>query len=235
MGEDLGNILQKRMRELMLERGWDLDDVKDRSPLSDNTIENIYYAKSTDPRASTVIALSELFDVTVNCLLGKCPHTTQEKILLRQYRSCGSHGKSVIELIAKYEATAAKAEREAFGKHSIPCVIPQGNIRGGIVYDECETVEIMTSVQDAYVGIKMPTNELAPIYCKGDTLLLENRFPSHGEYAVFFKEKRVYIRQYLEEGKQYRLRSIHDENRDMILNRMDQIDYIGTCIGVVRE
>jgi hypothetical protein len=138
-------------------------------------------------------------------------------------------------LIAKYESTAAKAEREAFGKHSIPCVIPQGNIRGGIVYDECETVEIMTSVQDAYVGIKMPTNELAPIYCKGDTLLLENRFPSHGEYAVFFKEKRVYIRQYLEEDGQYRLRSIHDENRDMVLKRMDQIDYIGTCIGVVRE
>ena len=230
-----GAIISKRLQEILAQLGWSKEYLAEKSGLPFETVKNIYYGKTPDPKVSTLDAIAEATGHSINCLMGKCPHTTQEKILLRNYRSCGSHGKSVIELISKYEATAAKAEREAFGKHSIPCVIPQGNIRGGIVYDECETVEIMTSVQDAYVGIKMPTNELAPIYCKGDTLLLENRFPSHGEYAVFFKEKRVYIRQYLEEDGQYRLRSIHDENRDMVLKRMDQIDYIGTCIGVVRE
>lgn len=230
-----GAIISKRLQEILADLGWTKEYCAEKSGLPIETVKNLYYGKTPDPKVSTLQAISKATGHSMNCLLGECPHTTQEKILLRQYRSCGSHGKSVIELIAKYEATAAKAEREAFGRHSVPCIIPKGSIRGGIVYDECETIEITTSVQDAYVGILMPTNELAPIYCKGDTLLLENRFPSHGEYAVFFKEKRVYIRQYLEEGKQYRLRSIHDENRDMILKRMDEIDYIGTCIGVVRE
>lgn len=230
-----GAIISKRLQEILAQLGWSKEYLAEKSGLPLETVKNIYYGRTPDPKVSTLDAIAEATGHSINCLMGKCPHTTQEKILLRQYRSCGKHGKSIIELIAKYEAISAKAEREAFGKHSIPCVIPHGSIRGGIVYDECETVEIMTSVPDAYVGIQMPTNDLAPIYCKGDILLYENRFPSHGEYAAFFKEKRVYIRQYLEEGKQYRLRSIHDENRDMVLNRMDQIDYIGTCIGVVRE
>ncbi len=228
-------ILSDRLKQLLATRDISLAEFAEMCNLPLETVRNIYYARTQDPKVSTIMAMADALNLGVNCLMGKCSHTKEERHIIELYRQCGSHGKSVIELIAKYEAISAKAERDTLGKHKIPCILPKGSIRGGIVYDECETIEIDTSVEEAYVGIQMPTNDLAPVYCKGDILLYENRFPAHEEYGAFFKGKRVYIRQYLEEDKQYRLRSIHDENRDLIFTRMDQIDYIGTCIGVLRE
>ena len=42
-------------------------------------------------------------------------------------------------------------------------------------------------------------NDFAPLYCKDDVLLLENRFPSNGEIASFLISDRIYIRKYIEE------------------------------------
>ena len=81
----------------------------------------------------------------------------------------------------------------------------------------------------------MTNNDLVPVYCKGDIILIENRFPNNREYGAFFKDGRAYIRQYIEEDGQYRLRCLHKQGEDIILKRMDQIEYIGTCIDVVRE
>ena len=40
--------------------------------------------------------------------------------------------------------------------------------------------------------------------------------------------------QYIEEENQYRLKCLHNYAQDMLFKRMDEIDYIGTCCGVVR-
>lgn len=228
-------MLSTRLRELSHAKGWSLQQVADMADLPLETVRNIYYGKTPDPKVSTVIKLSKVFGISVNCLMGQCSHTMQERVLMQHYRTCGHHGKSLIELVAKYEALTAKKEREAENKHIIPCLFPQGDIRAGIVYDTCQTREIETTAPEAYVAIKMTTNYLAPIYCKDDIILIENRFPDAGEYAVFFKDARVYIREYIEEPGQYRLRCLHNQGKDLVFHRMDEIDYIGTCIGAVRS
>lgn len=227
--------LSERMRQLMNERGWSIQYVAKIAGLPEETVKNIYYAKTPDPKISTIMKLAEAFNLSVNCLMGKCSHTPAERALLRNYRACGMHGKAIIELIAKYEAGAIKNEREGKDKHKIPCIVPQGEIRKGIIYDLCETVEIETTVKEAYIAIQMTNNDLAPVYCKDDILLLENRFPKHGEKAAFYMGDRVYIRKFIDEGKQYKLQCLHKYDADIILKRMDEADYIGTCIGVVRE
>ena len=128
----------------------------------------------------------------------------------------------------------SKEEREAKDKHTIPCLIPHGNIYQGIVYDDCEVVDIFTAKEEAYVAIKMVNNDLVPVYCKGDVLLIANRFPANKEYGVFYQHGRAYIRQYIEEENQYRLKCLHNYAKDMIFKRMDEIEYVGTCCGVVR-
>ena len=153
---------------------------------------------------------------------------------MRNYRECGQHGKSVIELIAKYEAGAIKNQRNSLDKHMIPCLVSKGDIRKGIIYENCETTEIETTVREAYVAIEMTSNDLSPKFCKGDFILFENRFPNDGEYAAFFREGRAYIRKFIEEEKQYRLKCLHSYGEDIVVKRMDEIDYIGTCIGAVR-
>lgn len=227
-------MLEQRLREILKERKISISDFAEMCDLPLETVRNVYYGRTNDPKISTLLKMGNALNLSVNCLMGQCSHTKEERILLQHYRHCGTHGKSVIELIAKYEAISAKAEREAFEKHKVPCLIPNGNIREGIVYDRCETVEVYTSEKNAYVGIKITNNDLVPVYCKGDIILIENRFPSDQEYGAFFKEDRVYIRQYIEEGGQYRLRCLHRQGKDFILKRMDEIEYIGTCIGVIR-
>lgn len=228
------NALSERMRELMKARGWSIDDVAEKSGQSYETIRNLYYGKTQNPRIDTLLAVAGVFEVSVNCLMGQCQHTAEERALLQYFRASGNHGKSLILLTAKYEALTAKEERDAKDKHTVPCLIPKGNMRQGIVYDDAETEELYTTNAEAYVGIKMTNNDLVPAYCKGDVILIANRFPSNNEYGVFYKDGKAYIRQYIEEGDQYRLKCLHNYANDMVFSRMDEIDYIGTCCGVIR-
>lgn len=228
-------MLRQRFVTLLAERNWSLEYFSEISGVPIETAKNLKSGKTTNPRLDTVEKMADAFNISINCLIGKCPHTTEEKALLRNYRICGTHGKSIIELIAKYEAITAKNDRESLDKHKVPCLFPSGDIRKGIIYDTCETMEIETSVKEAYVGIKMNNNDLAPAYCKDDIILFENRFPSNGEYAAFYQIDRAYIRKFIEEDGKYRLKCLHNQGEDIVLKRMDEIEYIGTCCGVIRS
>ena len=228
-------MISERMKREMEIRGWTKEHLAEVCDLPLETIRNIYYGKSYDLKLSTALKIADAFGLSVNCMVGKCPHTSPERALIHNYRSCGSHGKSIIELIARYEAGAIKNEREAKGKHKIPCLYPQADMRKGFVYDLCETNDIETTVADAYISIQMPSNDFAPIYCKCDVLLFEDKFPSQGEVAAFLIADRAYIRKFYEEDGKYRLKCLHRYGEDIVLKRMDEVDYIGTCIGVVRS
>ena len=227
-------MLGERLREILAVKGMSKDELAELCDLPVETIRNIYYGKTPDPKVSTVMKISKALNITVNCLMGECSHSSSERALLQYFRGCGHHGKSVILLSAKYEALIAKDEREAIGKHTVPCLIPKGDIHQGIVYDNCEVVELYTSKEDAYVALKMINNDLVPTYCKGDVILISNRFPANKEYGVFYQNGRAYIRQYIEEENQYRLKCLHNFAKDMVFKRMDEIEYLGTCCGVVR-
>ena len=229
-----GEMIRERIATLLNENGWTLSELSKRSGLSIDTIKNITSGKITDPRLTTLVALSDAFNISINCLIGKCPHTPAEKAILRNYRSCGKHGKAIIELIARYEAGATKEYRESLDKHTIPCLVPHGDIRKGIIYDTCETIDYITSNNEAYIGITMTNNDLAPKFCKDDVILFENRFPVDGEYAAFLRGDRVYIRKFIEEDGHYRLKCLHNQGEDIVLKRMDEVQYIGACAGVDR-
>lgn len=228
-------MLGERLRTILPERKLSVNDFAEMCELPLETVRNIYYGKSIDPKLSTALKMAKALNMSVNCLIGDCPHSAAERAIIHNYRNCGKHGKAIIELIARYEASAVKKERDGSNKHKIPCIIPHGDIHKGIIYDLCETTEIETVVNEAYVAIQMTNNDLAPIYCKGDILLIENRFPDNSELAAFYKVDRAYIRKFIEESGQYRLKCLHKHDEDIVLKRMDEIEYIGTIIGVVRE
>lgn len=236
MSGSYSEIISKRFREILNSKGWTYAEYLKNKGLTDykNSIDNIYYGRSEDPRISTLSIIAESLDVGINCLIGKCHHTPEERAILAHYKNCGEHGKAVIEIVAKYEAVSAKKSREATDKISIPCMVPRKPIYAGIAYDTCDTEEIETDVKEAHIAIKITTNDLVPIFCKGDCLLIENRFPDPGEYGVFYFNGRAYIRKYIEEDNGYRLKCIHDKGEDMFFKRLDSIEYMGTCIDVIR-
>lgn len=228
-------MLEKRLKTLLSGKQLSIDEFAEMCDLPVETVKNVYYGRTADPKISTVMKMAKALNISVNCLMGQCPHTTEEKILLQNFRSCGKHGRSLIALTAKYEALSVKEERESITRHKIPCMIPHGEILKGIDYSECQLIEIETKKPEAYVSIQMTSNELVPLYCKDDIILVENRFPKHKEYGVFYIGGKIFIRRYLEEEKQYRLQCLHSYGNDMIYKRMDQIEYVGTCCGVIKS
>ncbi|MGN0165402.1 MAG: helix-turn-helix domain-containing protein [Lachnospiraceae bacterium] len=226
-------MLSTRLRDLLGKRNISISEFADMCELPVETVRNIYYGKTRDPKISTLLKMANALQLSVNSLMEQ--NTPEdEKELLLYYRSCGRHGKSIIQLVAKYEATTARAERESLDIHKVPCLIANGNIQDGIMYDACEVVDITTSVKEAYVAVKLTTNEFVPAYCKGDIILIANRFPNNGEYVMFYRGNKAFVRQFIEEDNQYRLRCIHNTQSDIVVKRMDQIEYIGTCVDVVR-
>ena len=228
-------MISKRLKDILQARNISLVEFADMCKLPMETVRSIYYGKASDPKLSTVVRMADALNVTVNCLLGQCAHSPTERTLLQNYRMCGQRGRSMIELIARYEAGAVKYERNSQGKHTVPCVLPKGEIRKGIVIDLCETSEVQTHIENAFIAVKMPDNDMAPIFWKGDIILFEDRFPEKGEIAAFFKGNKALIRRFYETEEEYRLKGLHPNEEDIVLRRLDGIDYVGTCIDVIRS
>ncbi len=228
-------MLCTRIRDVMNSRNMTIQQLADIANLPVETVKNIYYGKTNDPKVSTVLAIANAFNISVNCLMGQCQHTAEERKLLQYYRLCGTHGKSLIELTARHEATVSKNEREHTDKHKIPCLVPAGRVNHGFAYTDSEIIEVTTVKPEAYVGIKIVSNSYVPAYCKGDILLLADRYPDHGEKAVFVKEGVGYIRKFMEEDGKYILRCVAGHREDIILKTLDEVECVGTCIGVSRE
>ncbi len=227
--------LSEKLKEELKARNISINEFADICDLPIETVKNVYYGRTPDPKVSTLLKMGKALNLSLNCLLGECPHSKDEQKLLRNYRTCGNHGKSIIALVSKYEALSTKRARESDNKHKIPCLIPKGNMREGIQYDYCEVIDVTTTSKEAYTGIKMITNDLVPLYCKNDIILIENRFPNHNEIGVFYQDGKAYIRRFIEDDNGYILKCLHGFGEDFIFKRLDSLEYIGTCIGAVKE
>ena len=211
-----------------------LQELSDACGVPIETMRNIYYGKVTDPKVSTALAISKALNVTINYLMGYPMYNPEEAAIIKHYRKCGKHGKSIIQLIAKYESKISKTERESSDKHKIPCLIPIGNTGEGMAYSCNDVVDVETVNPDAYLAIEITTNAFTPVFCKNDRVLFANRFPENGEIAVFMKNEKSYLRKFLEEEDGYCLKSLNGRGYDILLRRMDEVDCLGTCIGIIR-
>ncbi|MBQ7955584.1 MAG: helix-turn-helix domain-containing protein [Lachnospiraceae bacterium] len=225
-------MLSKTLKELLNERNMSLQELADQANIPYETMRNIYYGKVTDPKVSTMMSIANVFQLSVNYLMGKSLYSPEEQALIRNYRKCGVHGKSIIMLVSKYEANTARSERESKDKHKIPCLAPI-KVKDGFIYDSNEVLEIETTNKEAYTSIQITSHAYGPVFCKGDKILIADRFPENGERGVFVKEGRGYIRQFIEKDDCYILKSVNGREAALEFKRLDEIDCIGTCVGVV--
>lgn len=228
-------MLYLRLNELLEENKISWQELAEIADIPVETMRNIYYGKVRDPKISTMLAISKALHVSINYLIGDRIYTHNEEKILTCYRKCGNHGKSVIMLVAEYEAFTALAERDKVGRHKVPCIVPNKKVEDGMKYSTYDNMEIYTVQRDAYLAIVVPNNSWAPVYCMNDILLLEKRFPNDGENALFTVDNCIYFRKYVEEDKKYLLKCPNDMYKTMVFDRMDKIYCLGTCIGIVRD
>lgn len=225
--------IDKTLKTVMAKRNITLCQLSDKSGIALETIRNIYYCKIHDPKVSTMLKLSQALDLSINYLCGDLHYKDDERELLKHYRNSSSRGKSVIQLFAKVESDMSDKERTS-DKYIITCLIPIGTVTDGIKYHSCNSVKIETDNPDAFLAIEVTTDYFSPAYCMGDRVLLANRFPNDGEYAVFLIDDYAYLRQYQKHDSEYTLRCVNSLGKDMTFKRLDGIQCIGTLIGLTR-
>lgn len=233
-------MFSEKIRELMIEQDMSLQKLSDTSGVPFETLRNIYYRKVKDPKVSTAFQLAHALGVTVEYLLGENDYIgrdKEEEEILQNYRECGTHGRAIIRVVSRFESQAAKKERTSLHKmkHRIPCLIPIGKVGDGIYYNSCNVEDEYTMIKKVYLAIEITSNNFAPAYCKGDRILLENRFPEIGERAVFTDGVKAYFRYFKMEGDMYCLKCLNGRGEDIMLRRMDEVDCLGTCISVIRR
>ena len=227
-------MISENLRTIMKSRNLTLNQLAEMADVPLETVRNIYYGKVTDPKASTLLALSRVFHVSMNYLMGEKIHTKEEERLLKYYNKCGKHGQSVLMLTAYYEADRTKRERALEGEFTVPCVVPLGPVRDGVDYNTSRTEEIVTSNPDAYIAIEFTSNSFAPIFCKGDKVLVSERMPENGEAGIFIKDGIAYCRIFVERDEEYILKSLNGKGESFKLKRMDEVRCVGTCIDIMR-
>ena len=224
-------ILSERLRSLMKEMDMSPSQLAEKAELPIETVRNLYYGKAKDPKVSTILSICNVLDVSVNYLFGGI--TERETELVANFRKCGNHGKTFLMEMAKYEAKLAQSEKKT-EKHRVPCIVPTGEVYDGLPFHCSEIVDIYVAEPRAYMAFELNTNHFSPVYCKGDKVLLEKRFPHNGERALFTKDISLYCRTLIEEKDGYTLKCLNHLGKDFKIKRMDEVECLGTCIGVVR-
>lgn len=227
-------MIQNELIYLLEKNKMTYQELAEKADIPLETMRNLYYGRVKDPKASTLLAISRVLRVSVNRLMGERLYTKEEETLIMNYRRSSQHGKNMIEFVAGFEADLTKREREADNKYNIPCIFPIGAVADGMRYDSGQIEYIDTVDPRAYLAIECNTNRMAPTYCKGDKILLENRYPNSGEAGMFFDGNIIYFRKYIEHDKGYTLKSHCIQLSDMEFKRMDKIKCMGTVIGVIR-
>lgn len=225
-------MLGDKLKEIMRVKGVDCRELSNSSEVPLETIRNLYYGKVTDPKVSTVTAISKALGCSVNHLMGEEIYTPKEVNLILNYRKCGSHGKALMYLVGRYEAMTARHDCD--DAYVVPCFVPEGAMVDGFEYKCSEVIDVETDCEDAYAAIKVTSNNFMPSFCKGDIILLEDRFPEDGERAVFVIDGIGYFRRFVEKNGRNVLRSISRHGEDIVIKMADEVNCVGTYIGVIK-
>lgn len=252
------NIIKERLVSVLHNRDWSVSDLADKCDIPLDTLKNVYYGRSDNPKLETLIAIADALDVSIDFLVGRTNYAKDEMEILKNYRKSSSHGKQFILSMSKFESKYTEFENtqknikeidcycpqvseENIGdnkiKYYIPCLEPTGLFKDGVLYDTSIKTRISTHLNNVFMAVKIPNDSLADTYYKGDIVLLEQRRPNVGEIAIYHKDNYIYIRQYGRDENRHILHSLNINNKDIILTNaeMQQYKVVGTCIYIHRK
>lgn len=227
-------MIAKQLKKELKNRKMTLNDLADIVDIPFETLRNLYYSKVRNPKLSTVISICDALGVPVDYMLNRNIYENDEIDIIKNYRDCGIHGKSFIKVASNFEAQIARYQRNCTDKHLILCIVPTAFVDDGYIHNSCSFKQILSPAKNSYLAIEINTNNFSPVYCKYDRIVLENRFPSDGEFAVFLYKNKEFIRIFRQNGNQYILESITGRGTNIVLDKMDECVCLGTCIDVIR-
>ena len=225
-------IIKNNLQRVMIALNITLTELIHKCDIPAETIKNIYYGKTDNPRLETLIAICDAIDISIDYLVDRKHYEKDEIELLKHYKIASSHGKAFIQEMAKHEAYYTNYENQQTHERSIVCVEPTGDFQNGVLWDSCKISRITTYLPQVFFGFKIPTHAFLPTYAQGDILLIEHRLPKEGENAVFYKDNKVYVRNFLHSRETgfFTLKAISMDAQDIVIKNLKEFHIVGTII-----
>ncbi len=226
------------------------------SGISLGTLNKLLSGATTDPKLSTLTALSNAFSCSMDELLGTASYGDISSLpdIMRKYSELDASGKETADYIINKEYSRLKKAKEAAAKREYE---PQKNADVTEAARKIRTLRLYSTAASAGTGsyledsdytnisvysnpttdaadfaIKVRGNSMAPKYSDGDILLVSDRKNIEiGELGIFSVDGESYFKQY---GGN-RLISLNPDYSDIPLDTAVSITCFGKVIGKLKK
>lgn len=224
--------IAKNLKKVLADKNVTIVELSELSGVPADTIKNILYGRSEDPRVSTIVQICNALNIEYFELLDS--NNTQEHDLLSLFREDSANGREMLMLLAKNHIVK-KRNYDINKKHELNCIVPTTKLDDGIINASCIVRTIVTDNPNAYVGYMIMNNHFIDYnLCYGDIILLENRLPDINEMAVFSNGEKSFLRLVNFENGKYVLMPMNRQAKKIVIDDIRRWNCCGTLIDVLK-
>lgn len=226
------------LREQLRQKKLTLNALSIQADLSEDTLRSIIYGKSQDIKLSTIIKIADVFECSIDDMIGHPVYSEEERSTISRMRRLCEHSKRSVQFILDFEekTTLYKSTQR---KDIINVYLPTGNMKDGMFFDSFATEELdISEYPDAIkentdFALKIVTNHFEPVYYLNDILLFSRKhLPEYGDIIFYLDdEQRIYIRKYTEKG----LEPINNFGEIISSKQYNKFRSMGVVLRVVKE
>lgn len=229
---------KEAIRKELREKKLTLNALSVKADLSEDTLRSIIYGKSQDIKLSTIIKIADVFQCSIDDLIGRQFYTKEEHTIISQMRHLSKRSKQTIQFILDFEEKTSLSASSK-GKDIIKVFLPTGNMKDGMFYDSSRTENLDISEypnalkENIAFALKIVSNHFEPIYYPNDILLFSRKhLPEYGDITFYIdNDQKIYIRKFTERG----LEPINNFGETIPLNKYNRFRSMGVMLRVVKE
>lgn len=223
-----------RLKYVMRARNFTISQLAEAAGISEDTIKSIRSGKIKNPSIYVMIAIADALNISLDGLLHRQSMSDDEIELLRNYRILSSHGKNAVQMTVEAEKHLLISSNEKTRR--ILCIVPTQTKSSDVDFSMHNTDYITipeSSFPEADMAVQIITNNLYPVFSRGDILAVEKKFPSLGALGIFVDGQGTeLIRKYVEKDGTMILEPISKCNKTVIYS--DDIVCLGRILGIIR-
>lgn len=231
--------LPAQLKSFMKKYDLTINALADQSGISEDTIKALRTGRIKSPGIDILLKLADVFECSIDELIGREAPDQNVWKLLSRYRSLPSHSQNIVLSIIRLERAAQNSWSQDGNSLCVPCIVPSRADGDGFHYDEShlELIEIpqLQNVEITFAYC-VKGHHLSPFYYPNDILLFNHHFPCHSEIGLFICEAFVYLRTFYElpDGT-LELRPLTKTGNTFSMRLMNRFQCMGTFVGLLRQ
>ncbi len=226
------------LRKKLQDKKLTLNALSIQADLSEDTLRSIIYGKSQDIKLSTIIKIANVLQCPLDDLIGRTIYPKEVTEIATRLCYLPKRSLKTINLLLDLEENTL-LQKSTEGKDILPILIPTGNMKDGMFYDNClyeeldisEYPESLKKVTD--FGIKLMTQNYEPIYFQNDILLISRKhLPEYNDTVIYVDHNgKLYLRKLLESG----LEPINGFGKTIPIQKRNHYKALGIVIKAIKE